>query len=139
MHRLRGYYTKYDCSAADVNPIGAISKVDLKRFIVWAKDAFDLPILDDFVHAVPTAELEPTTGDYVQSDEVDMGMSYDELSVFGRLRKQEKMGPYAMFTKLVTVWSDKCSPTEVAEKVKRFFFYYAINRCIASSLCIGAA
>ncbi|GJN90450.1 hypothetical protein Rhopal_003461-T1 [Rhodotorula paludigena] len=125
---LRGYYTKYDCSAADVNPIGAISKVDLKRFIVWAKDAFDLPILDDFVHAVPTAELEPTTGDYVQSDEVDMGMSYDELSVFGRLRKQEKMGPYAMFTKLVTVWSDKCSPTEVAEKVKRFFFYYAINR-----------
>lgn len=24
---LRGYYTKYDCSAADINPIGGISKM----------------------------------------------------------------------------------------------------------------
>jgi hypothetical protein len=30
---------------ADVNPIGGISKTDLKRFIAYAKDAFDLPIL----------------------------------------------------------------------------------------------
>lgn len=136
---LRGYYTKYDCSAADINPIGAISKVDLKRFIAWATKAFDLPILDEcaspspllhraplsdatrpaparsrsFLHATPTAELEPITGDYVQSDEVDMGMTYDELSVFGRLRKQEKMGPYGMFTKLATVWGAKLTPVEV--------------------------
>jgi NAD+ synthase (glutamine-hydrolysing) len=27
---LRGYMTKYDCSSADLNPIGAISKEDLK-------------------------------------------------------------------------------------------------------------
>ncbi|GAA5917344.1 hypothetical protein JCM8208_000995 [Rhodotorula glutinis] len=125
---LRGYYTKYDCSAADVNPIGAISKVDLKRFIAWATKAYELPILDDFLNATPTAELEPITGDYVQSDEVDMGMTYEELSIFGRLRKQEKMGPYSMFTKLTTLWGGKLTPTEIAEKVKRFFFYYAINR-----------
>ncbi|GAA6053129.1 hypothetical protein JCM3770_002867 [Rhodotorula araucariae] len=125
---LRGYYTKYDCSAADINPIGAISKVDLKRFIAWAGKAFDLPILEDFLHATPTAELEPITGDYVQSDEVDMGMTYEELSVFGRLRKQEKMGPYGMFTKLASLWGGKLTPVEIAEKVKRFFFYYAINR-----------
>ncbi len=24
---LRGYFTKYDCSAADINPIGSVSKV----------------------------------------------------------------------------------------------------------------
>ena len=30
---LRGYMTKYDCSAADINPIGGISKGDLKRFL----------------------------------------------------------------------------------------------------------
>ncbi|GAA6020062.1 hypothetical protein JCM10207_006773 [Rhodosporidiobolus poonsookiae] len=127
---LRGYYTKYDCSAADVNPIGAISKVDLKRFIHWAATAFELPILEDFLHATPTAELEPITHNYVQSDEVDMGMTYDELSVYGRLRKQEKMGPYAMFVKLAGAreWGGRLSPTEVAEKVKRFFFYYSINR-----------
>lgn len=32
---------------ADVNPIGAISKTDLKKFIAYAKDAFDLPILKE--------------------------------------------------------------------------------------------
>lgn len=35
---LRGYMTKYDCSSADVNPIGGISKTDLKSFLLYAKD-----------------------------------------------------------------------------------------------------
>jgi NAD+ synthase (glutamine-hydrolysing) len=34
--------------AADINPIGSISKTDLKRFIAYARDAFDLPILTRF-------------------------------------------------------------------------------------------
>jgi len=32
---LRGYMTKYDCSSADLNPIGGINKSDLKRFLRW--------------------------------------------------------------------------------------------------------
>jgi len=43
---LRGYLTKYDCSSADINPIGGISKTDLKVFISYARDAFELPVLD---------------------------------------------------------------------------------------------
>ncbi|OWZ68719.1 NAD+ synthetase [Cryptococcus neoformans] len=126
---LRGYFTKYDCSSADVNPIGGISKVDLKRFIAWAQVKFDLPILYNFLHAVPTAELIPIGPDNViQSDEIEMGMTYDELSVFGRLRKVEKCGPYSMFGKLVQEWGSFLSPKEIAEKVKHFFFTYAINR-----------
>ena len=31
---LRGYLTKYDCSSGDINPIGGISKHDLRRFEV---------------------------------------------------------------------------------------------------------
>ena len=31
---LRGYFTKYDCSSADLNPIGSISKTDLRSFIL---------------------------------------------------------------------------------------------------------
>lgn len=31
--------------SADVNPIGGISKTDLKKFIAYAQDTFDLPIL----------------------------------------------------------------------------------------------
>ncbi len=64
---LRGYLTKYDCSSgqflplpfplvvlliahsrgltADINPIGGISKTDLKRFIAWAQENFQLPVL----------------------------------------------------------------------------------------------
>ncbi|KII85887.1 hypothetical protein PLICRDRAFT_44308 [Plicaturopsis crispa FD-325 SS-3] len=125
---LRGYLTKYDCSSADINPIGGISKTDLKRFIAYAQDAFDLPILGSFLDAVPTAELEPITENYVQADEADMGMTYDELSVFGRLRKVEKCGPYSTFTKLVQEWGSFLSPVQIAEKVKLFFFEHARNR-----------
>jgi hypothetical protein len=66
-----------------------------------------------FIDATPSAELEPITEDYVQSDEVDMGMTYQELSVYGRLRKQQKMGPYSMFVKLTSEWGTRLSPVEV--------------------------
>lgn len=33
---IYGYYTKYDCSAADLNPIGGVCKTDLKLFLKWA-------------------------------------------------------------------------------------------------------
>ncbi|KAF1997363.1 glutamine-dependent NAD(+) synthetase with GAT domain-containing protein [Amniculicola lignicola CBS 123094] len=125
---LRGYLTKYDCSSADINPIGSISKTDLKRFIRWGQKEFDLPILEEFLDATPTAELEPITSDYVQSDEADMGMTYAELSIFGRLRKEAKLGPYGMFQRLLHEWKDQYSPAEVAVKVKRFHHFYAINR-----------
>ncbi|WFD02835.1 NAD(+) synthase (glutamine-hydrolyzing) [Malassezia obtusa] len=125
---LRGYLTKYDNSAADLNPIGSISKTDLKRFIAYAHDRFSMPILHEFLEAPPTAELEPITESYVQSDEADMGMTYDELSVLGRLRKVEKCGPYTMFLKVLPLWTPKMTPRQIAEKVKLFFFEYARNR-----------
>lgn len=42
-----------------------------------------------------------------------MGVTYDELSVFGRLRKVDKCGPYSTFTKLVHEWGAILSPVEV--------------------------
>jgi len=33
---LWGYLTKYDCSSADINPIGGINKTDLKSFLIYA-------------------------------------------------------------------------------------------------------
>ncbi|XP_018572873.1 probable glutamine-dependent NAD(+) synthetase [Anoplophora glabripennis] len=126
---LRGYMTKYDCSSADINPIGGISKTDLRRFMVFAKDKFNLPIIGDIIDAPPTAELEPLKqGALTQTDEEDMGMTYAELSQFGRLRKIDSCGPYSMYCKLVHTWSNSCTPKEVADKVKHFFRCYAINR-----------
>ncbi|WFD42631.1 NAD(+) synthase (glutamine-hydrolyzing) [Malassezia psittaci] len=125
---LRGYLTKYDNSSADLNPIGGISKTDLKSFIAYASTAFSMPILQEFLDAPPTAELEPITETYVQSDEADMGMTYDELSMFGRLRKVEKCGPYTMFQRLLPIWTPRLTPMQIADKVKLFFFEYARNR-----------
>lgn len=126
---LRGYLTKYDCSSADVNPIGGISKTDLRRFLTYAKDKFNLPVLEQIIDAPPTAELEPLQdGQLMQTDEQDMGMTYAELSEFGRLRKQACCGPYSMFCKLVATWKGDLNPKEVSDKVKHFFRCYAINR-----------
>ena len=61
---------------------------------------------------------QPITKDYVQADEVDMGMTYDELSNFGICRKNLKLGAYSMFQKLSHEWKGKMKPSEVATKVK---------------------
>ena len=85
---LRGYYTKYDCSAADINPIGGINKRDLKGFLAWcAEHKEHMGVLRDVADAPPSAELTGAEG--AQLDEDDMGMSYEELGDLGRCRKVE--------------------------------------------------
>lgn len=103
-----------------------------------------MPILHDFVDAVPTAELEPRTETYVQSDEADMGITYAELTAFGKLRKVSKLGPYSCFRRLLNDWktdrpekegddAPRMTPREIANKTKFFFHYYAINRYVDPS------
>ncbi|XP_008308891.1 glutamine-dependent NAD(+) synthetase isoform X1 [Cynoglossus semilaevis] len=126
---LTGYFTKYDCSSADINPIGGISKTALKRFLLYCVEHFQLTALRGILSAPPTAELEPLTdGQVSQTDEADMGMTYSELSVIGKLRKITKCGPFSMFCKLIYMWKDSLSTTQVAQKVKHFFRMYSVNR-----------
>ncbi|CAG9462919.1 unnamed protein product [Pedinophyceae sp. YPF-701] len=132
---LRGYLTKYDCSSADINPIGGISKSDLRAFLRWGAEHLGYPALARVEAAPPTAELEPLReGTPPQTDEADMGMTYDELTVYGRLRKIARCGPASMFRRLVLEWGPALAPGEVARKVKHFFTYYAINRHKATTL-----
>jgi len=138
---LRGYYTKYDCSAADINPIGGINKRDLKAFLEWTGKNKGIRILQRVADAKPSAELTGSEGE--QTDEADMGMSYDELGDLGFCRKVEKAGPLSTFLKLRSRWADrpltpsirargpsapKTQDEQVAQKVKDFYFYNAINR-----------
>lgn len=117
-----------------------------------------MPILKDFIEAIPTAELEPITADYVrppspfprkpcpahtnvsnkqvQSDEVDMQMTYAQLSRFGTLRKVNKLGPYGVFLVLQKEWGGGeggMTPREVAHKVKLFFHFFQV--CFSPSVC----
>merc|ERR1712032_1350003 len=139
---LRGYYTKYDCSAADINPIGGINKRDLKAFLEWAGKNKGISVLQRVADAKPSAELTGAEG--AQLDEEDMGMSYDELGDLGYCRKIMKCGPLSTYLKLRNTWSDgrritpskratgdkapKLFEEQVAQKVKDFYFYNAINR-----------
>ena len=66
------------------------------------------------IDAVPTAELRPLVeGKVVQTDEEEMGLTYDELAVIGRLRTPGGMGPYRMFLALLSEWHDKYTNEEV--------------------------
>lgn len=127
---LTGYLTKYDCSSADLNPIGGISKADLKRFLGWAatEEGLGYTGLEAVVKAAPSAELVPIVDGREQTDEEEMGMTYEELSWFGKLRKVERCGPWSMFRKLCVRLAGQMEAGKVAEKVKHFFRRYAINR-----------
>ncbi|GFZ01501.1 carbon-nitrogen hydrolase family protein [Actinidia rufa] len=97
--------------------------------------AFMLASLVPWVHNKPGIYLvlgssnvdEGLRGDLTKLDEVDMGMTYEELSVSGRLRKIFRCGPVSMFQNLCYKWGARLTPSEVADKVKHFFKYY-INR-----------
>lgn len=85
--------------------------------------------------APPTAELEPIReGVAAQLDEVDMGMTYEELGIYGRLRKISRCGPVSMFRRLLVDWHDRYPPAQIADRVKAFFRYYSMNRHKATVL-----
>ena len=124
---LVGYVTKYDAGAADLNPIGGLSKVDLRTYLAWARDAYRLPALDTVLDATPSAELAPAGPHGAQSDELEIGLTYEELSELGRWRANDRCGPEDAFERARTAWPHR-SATEVAERVKRFYRSYARHR-----------
>jgi NAD+ synthase (glutamine-hydrolysing) len=106
--------------------------------LAWAGDRYHHDVLKEIAEAPPTAELRPNTAahgevgdedaEHSQLDEDEMGMTYEELGWFGRLRKIGRCGPVSMYNKLVQIWKDTCTPSQVSIKVKRFFYYYSVNR-----------
>jgi len=80
---------------------------------------YGISALNSILAAPPTAELEPLqAGQLAQLDEMDMGMTYKELSVFGRLRKQNCAGPFTTFCRLVHLW-DQYTPKEVSSSFRQ--------------------
>lgn len=182
-----------------MNPIGGISKTDLKAFLAYAARVYSYPALRSILSAPPTAELRPLDAEgaassggvgggalggvgefghaeawveersvvlggrfleaegvggagagagaggtslggeeeegeepqWSQTDEADMGMTYAELSWYGRLRKIHRCGPFSMYLHLVGgaggIW-EGMDVGEVARKVKLFWRSHAINR-----------
>lgn len=148
---IMGYLTKYDCSSADINPIGGLCKEDLKSYLRYccSDDLFGsnrelVTVLNEIIGAPPSAEL---TGSE-QRDEDEIGVTYDEISVLGRVRRgiYGCSGPRGAFE---TVWRNRdqapfsnrirClrnlagkSNSEIASElgdlIKRFYLRYSRNR-----------
>lgn len=146
---IMGYLTKYDCSSADINPIGGLCKDDLKSYMRYCCDELYkdkkqfVEIVDEIVKAPPSAELTGAE----QSDEEEIGITYDEISVFGKIRRgiYACSGPRGTFE---TIWENRhCEPycskirclieknddigdvaMKLGQLVKRFYIRYSRNR-----------
>ena len=89
-----------------------------------------IPVFTEVATAKPTAELRPLEeGAITQLDEDEMGMTYEELDEYGRLRQIDRAGPFTMFMTLLEKWHSRIdsktgkplTPEAVATKVKHFF------------------
>ena len=76
---LLGYFTKYGDGAVDIEVIGELFKTDEREL------ARLLKIPEDIIEKVPTAELY-----HGQTDEEELGVSYDELDKILRLYAEGK-------------------------------------------------
>ena len=124
---LRGFYTKYDAASADINPIGSLSKTHLRQYLKWCitkwNDKFsykkaetvenvttetEVNVIKDVLNTVASPELTEAKEDdgnvIIQDDEVEIGMTYEQLFILGKLRKEELLGPIAMFKRLCDMW-----------------------------------
>ena len=153
---LRGFYTKYDASSADLNPIGSFSKKHLRRFLKWAATDNEMfgrkfSVINEILQVTASPELTPPSqakaGELavVQNDENDIKMTYEDLYEFGLLRKRYHMGPISMFYALckqklggaiVTIDDTRnpvrlieaATPTNLARKLEIFLGWYGANR-----------
>jgi len=76
---LLGYFTKYGDGAVDIEVIGDLFKTEVKELAKF------LGISEKIINKVPTAELYPG-----QTDEGELGASYDKLDAILRLYIEEK-------------------------------------------------
>jgi hypothetical protein len=57
-----------------------------------------------------------------QLDEVDMGMTYEELSVYGRLRKIFRCGPVSMFQVCISIFEVLFSSQNTGFGIRKLSF-----------------
>ena len=100
---LMGYFTKYGDGAVDVEVIGDLFKTDERELAKFLK------ISDKIINKVPTAELYPG-----QTDEDELGISYNNLDAILKLRIEEKKG----IDEIVKKGFDKKLVNDIISKIK---------------------
>lgn len=90
-----GYCTMDGDTAGSLAPVAGIDKVFLREWLAWARDAYQLPVLDLVIRQAPTAELKPQS--FHQTDEADLGGSYAMINRIQKLLVVEKKSPREIF------------------------------------------
>ena len=137
---LVGYYTKYDASAADINPIGSLSKTYVNRILDFYGNIKKINPLRYIRNATPTAELvKPNQNSNMprQTDETDMKITYEQIFEMGKLRANG-YGPIDAYKKileneyLLKVFridpNNLNKPRDPKEAINIFYTRYNINR-----------
>ncbi|CDJ39875.1 glutamine-dependent NAD(+) synthetase protein, putative, partial [Eimeria tenella] len=140
-----GYYTKYDCSSGDINPIGSLNKQNVRKVLQWAaeKEPLKCGVVREILLQQPSAELRPpaaataAAAAAAQTDEEEMGLSYDELSLFNFLRFNLRCGPFSLFLQTLRL-GQTANPDALYRLVRRFFWGYTRNRHKSATLTAGA-
>jgi NAD+ synthetase len=123
-----GYYTKYDASSADINPIGSLPKIYIQRILIVFGNTLDK--LYGIINQEPTAELLPGLIGGNQTDEDDIGLKYMEMSELSKLMSVG-YGPLDTFMKIATEPNDNfntISSISKLEKIRIFYNRYRMNR-----------
>jgi NAD+ synthase (glutamine-hydrolysing) len=116
-----GYCTMDGDTAGSLAPVAGIDKVFLRNWLVWARDAHQLPALDLVIRQAPTAELKP--GTYHQTDETDLGGSYALINRIQKLLVVEKKSPRDILHVL-------SSPAEFGATMSRAQLLRAVTRIL---------
>jgi len=137
---LVGYYTKYDASAADINPIGSLSKEYINKILeYYSSPKWNIIPLRYIRLSDPTAELvadvEREGKKIVQTDETDMGITYRQIYELGKLRA-DGFGPIDSYTKIMQnivlkeIFSIDPNGDSIEPKmvIQRIYSRYFINR-----------
>ncbi|KFM68177.1 putative glutamine-dependent NAD(+) synthetase, partial [Stegodyphus mimosarum] len=123
---LVGYGTKFGFSSADLSPLGSFNKQDIQLFLEFAVCHYKLANAGNLLHALKVNYDWESTAKSLEDLKCNIVSS--ETTVYGNLRKYFRCGPYSMFCKLASTWSNIWSTTVIAHKVKSFFISYAKNR-----------
>lgn len=132
---LSGYYTKFDCSSGDINPIGSLNKDQIRLMVAQAARLYPSlsEVVKELLAAIPRAELSPDLKNgLIRTDETEMGLTYDFLRTAGHLRSISRCGPNDMLAKLQEDYPQFAGYN--SELVGRFFARYTQNRHKASTL-----
>jgi len=137
---LVGYYTKYDASAADINPIGSLSKEYINKVLeLYSGPKWNIIPLRYIRLSDPTAELVADVvrdgAKVVQTDETDMGITYRQIYELGKLRA-DGLGPIDSYNKIMKnsilkdIFSVDPNKQAIEPKmvIQRIYSRYFINR-----------